>query len=471
MARIMVNMAGMQDLKTRFHKISDETSNLEADIARAMNRLNWEASEKEAIRQQISRARGKATKLHNRSDALHKYVSRAIVDFGHTDSHCASKAHELSKGLENIWKQFLTIQSRVIIGLLPWEIQQMEAWKKFKEMFGDKQIRNPFMVTPIDYSIMGSTLIFRQHIIGRPIKLDERIQIFTASNPTPPLDGILGYSPNEYSKDVETLQKELNKKGYGPLDEDGLFGPKTLAAVDSFKDHNNLGNTGEYQGKVGSDTWAVLHNGSPLSETPTLQGLPNDTPQAGAGGVSNPVYFSQEDSQWSAKSFSNHNDAKQTIGATACGPTSMAMVVSTLTGKTVEPPTLCDYALDNGYRTFNQGTAHSFFGAAAGQYGLECTQTNSLDQVKAALGDGKHMVVAAMKPGHFTSEGHFIVMYGAENNNGANWYDVLDPNMDNRRYGQDGLVMDGTKNDGRVMAKDSVFRSEASTYFIISKPN
>jgi hypothetical protein len=176
------------------------------------------------------------------------------------------------------------------------------------------------------------------------------------------------------------------------------------------------------------------------------------------------VYYSQEDPRWRNIMYSNHNDKTQTIGTSACGPTSAAMAVSSLTDKTVLPPSAAAYAVEKGYRTYNDGTAWSFFSSFVKQYGLECVQTGNLNIVKSALASGA-LVVASMRPGHFTAGGHYILLVGLD----GDMISVHDPNQDNRKYGSDGLVDQGVRDDGKVKAKTSVFAKEAGQYWIITK--
>ncbi|MFZ5640855.1 MAG: glucosaminidase domain-containing protein [Bacillota bacterium] len=61
---------------------------------------------------------------------------------------------------------------------------------------------------------------------------------------------------------VALLQNLLIAKGYKiPASATGYFGDQTLGAVNAFKDYNKLGNTGDYYGKVGIYTWAMLLSG------------------------------------------------------------------------------------------------------------------------------------------------------------------------------------------------------------------
>ncbi|MFU1797667.1 C39 family peptidase [Paenibacillus azoreducens] len=179
------------------------------------------------------------------------------------------------------------------------------------------------------------------------------------------------------------------------------------------------------------------------------------------------VYFSQKDPRWKDIMYSIRNDKKQTIGTSACGPTSAAMAISSLTGQTVLPTTAATYALNNGYRTNDTGTSWSYFASIAKKYGLTCKQTGSLSEVKKALGEGK-LVVASMGKGNFTGGGHYILLVGMAFKDGYTWINVFDPNHSYSRYGTDGLIDQGVKNDGKVSAKEIVFAKQAKQYWIFS---
>jgi hypothetical protein len=140
------------------------------------------------------------------------------------------------------------------------------------------------------------------------------------------------------------------------------------------------------------------------------------------------------------------------------------MAVSSLTNEAVIPTAAAAFAVAKGYRTFNNGTSWTYFKRFVEQYGLACIQTGNLDTAKAALAAGS-LVVASMRSGHFTSGGHYILLVDVE----GDAISVYDPNKDNRKYGNDGLIDQGVRDDGKVKAKESVIRKEAGQYWIISK--
>ena len=122
---------------------------------------------------------------------------------------------------------------------------------------------------------------------------------------------------------------------------------------------------------------------------------------------SNCVYFNQADSRWA-----NHPYAGSTSYWAACGPTSMSMVVSTLTGKNIPPPDMIDIATRSGYACDGSGSYHTIVPGLAKKFNLKCTGIGSSgSKLKKALEDGK-LVVALMGPGDFTKNGHFIVLRG-----------------------------------------------------------
>ncbi|MEK4107017.1 C39 family peptidase [Paenibacillus sp. FSL R10-2791] len=121
------------------------------------------------------------------------------------------------------------------------------------------------------------------------------------------------------------------------------------------------------------------------------------------------VYFNQLDTRWANLPYGPHD----TIGVAGCGPTSLSIVVSTLTGNTVNPVTMSKWAYENGYLAEGVGSYHSLIPDGAKHFGLYVTGSsiNEAQKVIDALAQGK-LVVAIMSKGHFTSSGHFMVLRG-----------------------------------------------------------
>lgn len=127
------------------------------------------------------------------------------------------------------------------------------------------------------------------------------------------------------------------------------------------------------------------------------------------GGSTDVVYYNQTDARWGSKMYGKYH----TIAVGGCGPTSMAMVVSSMTSTTILPDEMAEWAVDNGYCAEGNGSYHALIPDAAKNWGLRVEGAGTRDGQKIidALSGGK-LVVALMGPGHFTTSGHFIVLRG-----------------------------------------------------------
>ena len=125
-------------------------------------------------------------------------------------------------------------------------------------------------------------------------------------------------------------------------------------------------------------------------------------------GETDVVYYNQLDVRWKNAPYGTDK-----IGSHGCGPTSMAMVISTLTGGTYDPVFMSNWSYEHGYWCSNSGSYHSLIPGAAQAYGLNVSGCTISDpqRIVDALGEGK-LVVALMGKGHFTSSGHYIVLRG-----------------------------------------------------------
>ena len=127
-------------------------------------------------------------------------------------------------------------------------------------------------------------------------------------------------------------------------------------------------------------------------------------------GATEVVYFNQLDERYAGKPYGTDH-----IGGYGCGPTSMAIVVSSLADETVDPEQMARWAYENGYWCKGSGSYHALIPGAAAHWGLAVSGCSPSEpqRILDALADGK-LVVAIMSKGHFTSGGHFIVLRGVK---------------------------------------------------------
>jgi len=147
-------------------------------------------------------------------------------------------------------------------------------------------------------------------------------------------------------------------------------------------------------------------------------------------GVTEVVYYNQLDERYAGKSYGTDH-----IGSHGCGPASMAIVISSLSGQTVDPVAMAEWSYHNGYWCRDSGSYHALIPAAARNWGLNVSgcSVSEPQRILDALAEGK-LVVAIMSRGHFTKSGHFIVLRGVQNGKIL----VADP----ASYGRSGQLWD-----------------------------
>ena len=127
------------------------------------------------------------------------------------------------------------------------------------------------------------------------------------------------------------------------------------------------------------------------------------------------IYFNQGDSAWNQNGYC--------IAKAGCGPTSMAVVITSFTGKWVTPLDTAIWGYQHGFYS-REGSAHEMIPAMATAYGLRCQGVGTDYQaIKKALKAGKP-VVCLMGPGYFTRGGHFMVLVAIDNNDCVTVADV-----------------------------------------------
>lgn len=131
--------------------------------------------------------------------------------------------------------------------------------------------------------------------------------------------------------------------------------------------------------------------------------------------------FLQWDKRWGYENYGS-----DFLAVTGCGPTCLSMVWCGLTGDTGwDPLAMARYAEREGYYVKGAGTAWDLMSMGAEDLGLT---------VDSVVFDAQHIlerlqwgepIICAMRPGDFTTTGHFIVLSGLDEDGRVR---VCDPN-------------------------------------------
>ena len=148
------------------------------------------------------------------------------------------------------------------------------------------------------------------------------------------------------------------------------------------------------------------------------------------------TYYNQTDARWANSLYGGHD----TVSGYGCGPTVLAMLVSSFTNQTYLPSDMASWASANHYWSPGSGTSHNFIleGASAFGFKAEPFQDYTPQGVISELKSG-HILVALMGPGQFTSVGHFLII---ANYWSGNQVSIADPaSLENTQHPWDVQVL------------------------------
>lgn len=119
--------------------------------------------------------------------------------------------------------------------------------------------------------------------------------------------------------------------------------------------------------------------------------------------------FLQWDPRWGYAPYGDDS----CIALSGCGPTCLSMVLYYLTGdESLTPDLFGEYSMENDYYLSGTGTLWALLEETAPLYGVTVDQPDpSEEEMKAALDQGG-ILICSMGPGDFTAGGHFVVVYG-----------------------------------------------------------
>ena len=115
----------------------------------------------------------------------------------------------------------------------------------------------------------------------------------------------------------------------------------------------------------------------------------------------------QWDERWGYRKYGN-----DFMALTGCGPTCLAMVAESRGETKWNPWRVAKMAQRNGYYVDGRGSAWSLMTEGAAKMGLNGTEMScDAETIRRTLEDG-HVIICAMRPGDFTTAGHFLVLAG-----------------------------------------------------------
>ena len=261
--------------------------------------------------------------------------------------------------------------------------------------------------------------------------------------------------------DLWQLMKDSGAKTVGELYDEGLVDfqhmtyQETLREIQSILGPGSLSraqqmlnrlwtreNARRLGGKVTSDGWILMpweveitartpwgnipiqkRSGRPprsFQERQAAGGLPGGaegaagsyTPESrpNAPKRSNTVAYSQGDSRWASYPYGGKN-----LASSGCGPTTMATIISTLTGKAVTPPDVAKWA-GNRYYVPGVGSSWQLFPDAAAEWGLKYQSLGKDLSAAAEVLRNGGMIVAAGSGNFFgrRTNGHILAIRGID---------------------------------------------------------
>jgi len=130
--------------------------------------------------------------------------------------------------------------------------------------------------------------------------------------------------------------------------------------------------------------------------------------------------FLQWDRRWGYEPYGD-----SCIGLAGCGPTCLSMVLFYLArDETHTPDSIAAYSMKNGYYEEGIGTSWALMEDVPKLYGIKATSVSPTANNMRAVLDNGGIIICAMGKGDFTTSGHYIVIYGYDDEG----FMVNDPN-------------------------------------------
>lgn len=251
-----------------------------------------------------------------------------------------------------------------------------------------------------------------------------------------PIDSPLSYykynkSKNTYTwynqngeviqEDAKTYDEMMTLYGNGLVTKDASFNGVKTAVTTTVKD--KLKSIGSTIGNLWNQGTTAIGNALNKAKN-FIFGNNDNTPETsteigGNGRGGRGTLYSQNDSRWKNSSYGS--DA--TMGDSGCGPTAVAMAMSDITGKRINPLQMAGLAEWTGDRDAT-GTNWNFVNNAASMMGVSSRQVYdpSASYIGSQLASGNEMILSGRTGGYgfggfgsaYTPAGHYIVGTGID---------------------------------------------------------
>lgn len=118
--------------------------------------------------------------------------------------------------------------------------------------------------------------------------------------------------------------------------------------------------------------------------------------------------FSQWDERWGYHKYGNNF-----LAINGCAPTSLAMVAVGLTGDTtINPKVVAEYSYKNGFYVDGVGSSWNLISNGIEHFGLKSEELPLIKSSIISTLKAGNPIILTVKPGTFTSTGHFLVLTG-----------------------------------------------------------
>ncbi len=196
-----------------------------------------------------------------------------------------------------------------------------------------------------------------------------------------------------HKEEIQEIQNRLNALNYDCC-EDGVMDDRTVWAIRWFRRQNALPEADFVDEAMLRRLWDA---NAYLGVTTAFQ------------------YYSMEDPMWAEHPYDAANTPEiERMYNSGCGPTSMAMAVSTALHRAVLPPVLADWSNAHGFRDPDgiHGTLDTIFPACAKMYGLTAelvpvNDASAFHHAADALEKGASVISNVVPGSPFTKHGHY----------------------------------------------------------------